>query len=201
MAWINQKLRQRLLGAFVLTALAIIFLPMLLTRTQDPAQVQIEVPDMPTMPDMPKVQVETVTLPEPPAVNENNLEAATNSSEKSAIKEPNIPITDNNKSDILPKSAEQNPQLTQSQPVKRLDTAHLPIAWSVQLSSLKNHSNAEKMRDDLRRKGYNAYIRSADGMSKVLVGPLIDRSAANNLRSELETKQHLKGFVVRFQPQ
>jgi len=238
MAWLNQKTRQRLLGAFVLTALAVIFLPMLLTRTQEPAQVQIDVPDMPTMAAIPEGQVETVAVPEPPAipppptVDEDNLiasgqpavtddesslitteepvtattESAVDNTDPPAVKESKtaLPATEsiNKPTTTQPaKPVAQIPPVTTTRPpVKRLDTASLPISWSVQLASLKNRGNAEKMRDDLRRKGYNAYIRSADGMSKVLVGPLIDRNAANNLCSELEVKQRLKGFVVRFQP-
>jgi len=232
MAWLNQKTRQRLLGAFVLTALAVIFLPMLLTRTQEPAQVQVDAPDMPTMPAIPEGQVETVAIPEPPTVDEDNLiasgqpaaiddesslvtteepvtattESAVDNTEPPAVKASNTtlpavaPINKPTTTQPAKPVVKTPPTTATRPPVKRLDTASLPISWSVQLASLKNRGNAEKMRDDLRRKGYNAYIRSADGMSKVLVGPLIDRNAANNLRSELEVKQRLKGFVVRFQP-
>jgi len=218
MAWLNQKLKQRLLGAFVLAALAVIFLPMLLTRPQEPTQVQVNVPDMPNMPAMPEIAIESVAAPEPPAAaSVLTAEQSSTDEELSSTKQPDA--NSNNKQPVakeseralateestaIPaKATEQNSQPTNHSPspVKRLDTASLPISWSVQLASLKNHDNAEKLRDDLRSKGYNAYIRVEDGMSKVLVGPLIDRNAANNLRIELEAKQRLKGFIARFQPE
>jgi len=224
MAWLNQKIRQRLLGAFVLTALAVIFLPMLLTREQEPVQVQVEVPDMPNIPAMPEIQIETITVPELPTVDDD-IDIVLNKpmladDESDAVKgsvvneEDNDPlaakVTDTPVPPTTAKTSESPtkpatkqtpaPANANQPPVRRLDTASLPISWSVQLASLKNHSNAEKLRDDLRRKGYNAYIRPEDGMSKVLVGPLIDLNSANRLRSELEIKQRLKGFVVRFQP-
>jgi len=209
MAWLNQKLRQRLLGAFVLTALAVIFLPMLLTREQEPAQVQVEVPDIPNIPAMPEIQIETATVPEPPAMDDDTDIALDKpmmtDDESDAVKEPDTPVppptAKPSESPTKPATTQTPaPANTNQPPVRRLDSASLPISWSVQLASLKNHDNAEKLRDDLRHKGYNAYIRPADGMSKVLVGPLIDLNAANRLRSELEIKQRLKGFVVRFQP-
>ncbi|KXU37764.1 hypothetical protein AXE65_02705 [Ventosimonas gracilis] len=248
MAWLNQKLRQRLLGAFVLTALAVIFLPMLLTQEQEPAQVQIEIPDMPNMPAMPEIRVETTTVPEAQIMdddtditldqlmsaddesdaaqelvaNEGNSPLVAETSESQAepaIEKTTDPLSDKSNAPLVAKVPDtpvaptgkttespakpvvkETPVASNQSPTRRLDSANLPISWSIQLASLKNHGNAEKLRDDLRRKGYNAYIRSADGMSKVLVGPLIDLNAANHLRSELEIKQQLKGFVTRFTP-
>jgi len=231
MAWLNQKLRQRLLGAFVLTALAVIFLPMLLNRSQDdPPQVQVEVPPMPTMPALPEIQPESVVVAEPPLIidDESDVEARQQPQPQEGFDDAPVAQTqtidakatiavapatrDAEQPDKMsetpqPKVITQppakpvaQPSRTSPPPASRLDRANLPISWSVQLASLRNRSNAEKLRDDLRRKGYNAYIRSADGMSKVLVGPLIDRNAANSLRNELENQQRLKGFVVRFQP-
>jgi len=243
-SWLNKKLRQRLLGAFVLTALAIIFLPMLLTRTEDDAEpVQVEVPPMPIMPEMPEIQMEPVVVPESPLsinneeewMSEDEAEITETWPTDTAISEPaETPVTeqpaivettdsesetitvaddevDLNKTEQQVKStptAKPKPpakpvtqtQAASSTPDKRLDIGNLPISWSVQLASLKNRTNAEKMRNELRSKGYNAYVRSADGMNKVLVGPLIERTDANRLRDELEVKQRLKGFVVRFQP-
>jgi len=223
MAWLNQKLRQRLLGAFVLTALAVIFLPMLLTQEQEAVQVQVEIPDIPNMPAMPEIRVETVTVPESPSMDDDTYIALdkpmSDDDESEVVQEPvanegnarlaaKTPRTETPVPPLTAKTSEspakpatkQTPAPSSQPPVRRLDTASLPISWSVQLPSLKNHDDAKKMRDDLRRKGYNAYIRSADGMSKVLVGPLIDLNAAKRLLSELEIKQGLSGFVVRFQP-
>ena len=53
----------------------------------------------------------------------------------------------------------------------------------------------------LRSKGYNAYIRSFDGMNRVFVGPVIERAEADRLRDQLNRQQKLNGFVVRFQPE
>ena len=61
--------------------------------------------------------------------------------------------------------------------------------------------SAESLQQTLRSQGYNAYIRTADGMNRVFVGPLVERSEANRLRDVLQRQQKLDGFVVRFKPE
>jgi DedD protein len=93
-------------------------------------------------------------------------------------------------------AAAAKPDTTQS----RVDANGLSVSWSVQLASLSSRASAEKLQKTLRSQGYNA-IRSADGMNRVFVGPLIERAEADRLRDVLSRQQNLKGFVVRFQPE
>lgn len=84
---------------------------------------------------------------------------------------------------------------------KRLDVNGLPVSWSIQLASLSNRASAENLQKNLRSQGYNAYIRSVEGMNRVFVGPVIERAEANRLRDQLARQQKLNGFIVRFQPE
>jgi DedD protein len=84
---------------------------------------------------------------------------------------------------------------------KRLDVNGLPVSWSIQLASLSSRASAENLQKSLRTQGYNAYIRSVEGMNRVFVGPLIERAEANRLRDQLSRQQKLNGFIVRFQPE
>ena len=86
-------------------------------------------------------------------------------------------------------------------PASRLDEASLPVSWSVQLASLSSRTGAEALQKTLRSQGYNAYIRQADGMNRVFVGPVIERKEADRLRDQLNRQHKLSGFVVRFQPE
>ncbi|MDU8258700.1 SPOR domain-containing protein, partial [Pseudomonas syringae pv. actinidiae] len=81
------------------------------------------------------------------------------------------------------------------------DANGLSISWSVQLASMSNRANADNLQKTLRTQGYNAYIRTADGVNRVFVGPLIERAEADRLRDQLDKQQKLKGIVVRFQPE
>jgi DedD protein len=86
-------------------------------------------------------------------------------------------------------------------PASRLDANSLPVSWSVQLASLSSRTGAETLQKTLRSQGYNAYIRHVDGMNRVFVGPVIERTEANRLREQLNRQHKLSGFVVRFQPE
>ena len=93
------------------------------------------------------------------------------------------------------------PQKVEEKAASGLDANNLPVSWSVQLASLSSRAGAEKLQQTLRSKGYNAYIRSFDGMNRVFVGPVIERAEADRLRDQLNRQQKLNGFVVRFQPE
>ena len=70
MALLDKVYKQRMVGALVLVALAVIFLPMLFTREDEQRQIQVDVPTAPQVPVMPQVQVEPVPVPEPQPIPE-----------------------------------------------------------------------------------------------------------------------------------
>ena len=57
MALLDKVVKQRMVGALVLVALAVIFLPMLFTREDEMRQVRVEAPQAPAMPSLPEVKV------------------------------------------------------------------------------------------------------------------------------------------------
>ena len=68
MALLDKAYKQRMVGALVLVALAVIFLPMLFSRQDEQRQVTVEAPAAPQVPAVPQVQVEPVVVPEPQAL-------------------------------------------------------------------------------------------------------------------------------------
>ena len=78
-------------------------------------------------------------------------------------------------------------------------------AWSLQLASFSDQSNARKLQTTLRSKGYSAYIRkvirsSGRPLFRVYIGPEVSTNELNELKSQLETEMGLSGMVVRFEP-
>ena len=207
MALLDKGLKQRIVGALVLLALAIIFLPMLLSRQDESRHVVVEAPAMPQAPTMPQVAQEPVSVPEPellpeepvpseqPAITPAPLPTAPVAT--AAPSTPIAPAPTAPKAPAQPAAAPAAPAAAPS----RLDANSLPISWSIQLASLSSRASAESLQKTLRSQGYNAYIRSAEGMNRVFVGPLIERAEADRLRDQLTKQQKLKGFVVRFQPE
>ncbi|KPA88804.1 hypothetical protein PF66_04475 [Pseudomonas asplenii] len=65
MALLDRAYKQRMVGALVLVALAVIFLPMLFSRQDEQRQVRVDPPAAPQAPVVPQVHVEPVAVPEP----------------------------------------------------------------------------------------------------------------------------------------
>ena len=61
-------LKQRVIGALVLLALIIIFVPMLFNRQDDARKVAVEAPPQPAAPTVPSTEVQPVQTPEAPPV-------------------------------------------------------------------------------------------------------------------------------------
>ncbi|TKJ83917.1 cell division protein [Pseudomonas koreensis] len=216
MALLDKAYKQRMVGALVLVALAVIFLPMLFSRQDEQRQVTVEAPAAPQAPVVPQVQMETVAVPEPQALPQEPVPTDEEVAEEAAPAAPVAPAPAPAAPIMITKpvappavakpipapaqpitSASSKPDTTQS----RVDANGLSVSWSVQLASLSSRASAESLQKTLRSQGYNAYIRSADGKNRVFVGPLIERAEADRLRDLLGRQQNLKGFVVRFQPE
>lgn len=218
MALLDKGLKQRVVGALVLLALAVIFLPMLFSREDDVRQVVVEAPVMPKPPAMPTVEVQPTEVPEPQAEDADN---AVPIAEAAPAQVPSAPIGSLPAQQapptqpkapapqpVAPKPAQPPaqvqvaaPAVPVQQPAQRLDSNNLPVSWSVQLASLSNRARADELQKSLRSQGYNAYVRSFDGMNRVFVGPVVERAEADRLRDQLGKQQKLNGFVVRFQPE
>lgn len=214
-------LKQRVIGALVLLALIIIFVPMLFNRQDDARKVVVEAPPQPAAPTVPSTEVQPVQTPEAPPVVVVPDEPA------KPLGKPQTPIAGTSgqaPAQNAPVTAPPQPQAAPAAPVakapaasspaapvatpapaakpdSRLGAANLPNSWSVQLASLSSRPSADALQAKLRSQGYNAYVRTADGMNRVFVGPVIERSEADRLRDQLNKQNGVKGFVVRFQPE
>ena len=202
MAVLDKGLKQRIVGALVLVALAVIFLPMLFSREDELRQVTVDAPAMPDKPAMPEVALEPVVVPEPVAEDEvPPVEPVPQTPSEPIAALPQPAVEPQAQAQTKPPAATPAPAQAATKPASGLDANNLPVSWSVQLASLSSRAGAEKLQQTLRSGGYNAYIRSFDGMNRVFVGPVIERAEADRLRDLLNRQQNLKGFVVRFQPE
>ena len=220
MAVLDKGMKQRMVGALVLVALAVICLPMLFTREDEMRQVRVEAPQAPAMPTLPEVKVDPVAVPEPQTLPQEPQQpeqppVVVNES-TAPVTTPSQPIAPSPQTQAQVQPKPQAPVPTPAPKVEtppaakpaasagapsKIDANGLPVSWSIQLASLSNRAGAESLQNTLRSQGYNAYIRSAGGMNRVYVGPLIERAEAERVRDAINRKQNLKGFVVRFQPE
>lgn len=181
----EQRLKQRLIGAVVLVALAVIFIPMLLQGPIErestsvplaiPAQPAVEVRvQAPVEPQVPVTELPEVSDSAPPQSSEPVVQS---------------PVASEKPAAVPPEPSVMSPQLPPEL-----------ASWTVQVGSFSTEANALGLRDSLRSKGYAAYTEKTRSGGKTLyrvrVGPTVERSEADKLRTALASKESLKGLVV-----
>ncbi|GAD78932.1 SPOR domain-containing protein [Vibrio ezurae] len=73
-------------------------------------------------------------------------------------------------------------------------------AWIIQLVSLRNAENAEKMAKDLQKSGYRASVVKANNFYRVIVGPDVSRSKLEAELPKLNKLLGANGQIQTFKP-
>ena len=80
-----------------------------------------------------------------------------------------------------------------------LNSQGLPNGWAVQLGSFGNQSNAIRLKDKVLKAGFSAYIIPNGKLFKVLVGPELNRSKAEALKKQIDTKFKMNSLVILYE--
>ncbi|MBA3660570.1 MAG: SPOR domain-containing protein [Gammaproteobacteria bacterium] len=77
-------------------------------------------------------------------------------------------------------------------------------AWVIQMGSFKSKNNAVKLVNQLREKGFKAFIQQVDtsigNSTRVFVGPETKHADARAVAHKLENQMHLHGIVISYKP-
>ncbi|HAG79367.1 MAG TPA: cell division protein, partial [Pseudomonas sp.] len=98
MAMLDKGLLQRMVGALVLIALAVIFVPMLFNREDDLRHVTVDAPTIPAAPAPAEIEMQEVEVPEPALepegfeIIEEGAEAEAPSPVGEQASEPIVPV-------------------------------------------------------------------------------------------------------------
>jgi DedD protein len=174
---VKEETRYRVTGSLFLLALAVILLPMLLDGAGLPAR---ELPALPFSDQLPEMR--TVEPPPPESDFVTRVEK-------------------------LREQVDGDGYMAQTgtrfgEPVLVPASARTDV-WAVQVASFADAGNAEELRTRLRSDGYEAFIstaKAADGkvVSRVAVGPLLERARAQSLQQELSTRYAVKARLMDF---
>ncbi|MCG5515831.1 SPOR domain-containing protein [Ectothiorhodospira sp. 9100] len=187
-------LKQRLLGATVLVALAVIFLPMLLDGAGREARLDAKraIPPEPVF-DRPSAAAPRSAGTVAPEVSTPRMLQAP---APDSVREPQArPLPDN-------AASQPEASTTESRPSARPQPGSTPVSggWVVQVGSFSQESNARAETERLRQAGFPAFVErtEAEGRSlfRVKVGPELERRAAQGLKTRLQQEQALAGIVV-----
>ena len=192
--------KQRIIGAIVLVALAVIFIPILLPGHRDLGFSETESHIPPKPAELENLKVLELEKPLPaPAPREI---VRTPIDERS----PPAPKTESETPAVEPKPAAADKKVSTppaSQEPKS-DTPTTAKAWVVQVGSFSKRDNALRLRDQLRSKGYKTFVEQISTADKtfyrVRVGPVVTRDNALALQKELQAKMKLPDTKVMSHP-
>jgi DedD protein len=194
---VDEQLKRRLVGATVLVALAIIFLPMLLEH--EPADLKpLPMPSIPKepprhFPGEPPRPAPAATRPAPKTPSTTQVTKPSPSGQQGvkpvskADRTKPKPAHEKTKSTAKPKSA----------------TPPTPSAWVVQVASLSSRDNAMKLVKRLRKAGLDTMdprpvTVKGKRFYRVLVGPEVSKKNAERHQSLISQIAGTKGRVVRY---
>lgn len=203
------QFKQRIVGAIVLVALGVIFIPMILNQDADVSPISgTNIPEKPeklqelanqqppATPARPDVDTDRATIvdrdlpPPPPApsVSSSNPESDKVVADKPATTE--APVTASEKK-------KQESKVTEKTETK-------PRAWVVQVASFSERSKALTLRDRLRKAKYTTFVESistAKGLLyRVRVGPVVKREKAEELKKKIARDLKIKNTLVMSHP-
>ena len=213
-------MRERLSGAVILIALAVIFLPMLF---DDPAP-RGERP-RPVMTIEQPVEVERRELedPQPPeSLDRAPTEEAASSTAASATSQEAEPTheptpeqastppepepepeperaTEPTEDPIAELARVADERLAGQQPASDASVEAAPEGeWAVQVGSFGEAANAERLEAKLADQGLPVYHRARDnGLTTVYVGPFASSREGERVMGELKARDNLQGLLVR----
>ena len=214
----GRKTKERTLGFLLLLAIAAIFLPMLLDgEGVRQGQLQAVMPERPEMGEIVHYQ------PQYQPHQDSADVAPLRPSDGAQLKPPPVPVSDDSSNQsVNKKAALTSSKKTSAKPVVEtkaakspasvtkatkigrekpmLDQQGVPTGWALQLASFKDRGNAIALQKKLVKQGYKAYIRDKGDLSKVFVGPDLQKSVLEGVKRDLKRKYKLDGLVLRYRP-
>jgi len=197
----DQMLKQRLIGAIVIIALAVIFIPMILEGPDDELSPRTQ--DMPPPPTIDYQTEVELPVPEESSAPAGPFADTGTEQEASAISEP--PVSQPEAVAIKTEAPARQAESAVAKPTppstpSRAEASVAEGGWILQVGSFSQQANALSLRDRLKKSGYQASVKDVKStggtIHRVLVGPVSDRSAAEKLRNKLASEQKLTAMVM-----
>ena len=200
-------LKQRLIGAAVIIALAVIFVPMILDGSgrQESVALNMEIPPEPTFTfdsDLPDTkgldQLPPMSMSEKStAIVETAEESMTEAAEKKK------PVETENKTTVSTAAQISKPTVVEATE-NIIETNPALIAWAVQVAAFGEKGKALALQEKLLASNLSAFTERFGNSDKfvyrVKVGPELKRENAEKLRDKIEKEHGLKGSFVTKHP-
>lgn len=204
MAKADTKLKHRVVGAVVLTTLAIVILPMLLDGSAaERAEILAQIPDAPTIQST-ELRVESVLEQMEKREAESHARLPATKSPQTTLPEATSARATEQDSSKTGKAATDASSASLAANMKdslKHDAEGLPAAWSLQVGSFSKKENAFKLRETLRNSSHQSYIYKAvtdkGETYRVFIGPVMNKTILEAIADEVKTDFKLEGQIVK----
>lgn len=202
----RESVKHRLIGAAVLAAIAVLFLP---SFFKDRQQYQVDTSShIPGRPSITAVDFNEPTRPEgiepAPAPETMFVPDEAESIPAAQVPPAEQPVVATAVTSSVQSSSSKAAATDASVPVIPLNTQGLPDTWVIQVASLSAQVAANKLRDQLQAEGHKAYVRAVPSANatiyRVFIGPKQDKSEALAIKSQLDKRLKVNSLVLPFKP-
>lgn len=202
----RESVKHRLIGAAVLAAIAVLFLP---SFFKDRQQYQVDTSShIPGRPSITAVDFNEPVRPEgiEPAPAPETMFVP---DESESVVAAQIPPAEPAVVAAIDSSSGQSISSTAavietSVPEMPLNAQDLPDTWVIQVASLSAQTSANKLRDQLQADGHKAYVRAVATANatiyRVFIGPKQDKAQALAIKSQLDKQLKVNSLVLPFKP-
>lgn len=225
----DNSLKQRIIGAVVLAALAVIFLPAILKEKTSNGSFVSKIPEKPQ--ELEEYVVDTKKIDQLIA-EKGQSSYATNAENKAQTSDPeanglnpspNTSLKNSEQADTTTQKPDAKPgkKLTSTEQAvssikiksqttnvaaekKTISKKYIDAAWIIQVASFSKKDNAVNMVDKLKKSKYKAYRRRvlADNKTvyRIFVGPYIKKKDAEKAISKVNKISQGKSIIKPFDP-
>lgn len=205
-------LKQRLVGAVVIIAIAVIVIPMLLDGSGDQVISEIPPRPLPTQPDRGMLLDDIPAIPARPEVEASSAEIAPRQElqEQAQVQpgagdavgkegQPEVTAAVETHPPVASTPA-SGPTQAAPQPEEADRTADAVVAWVVQIGSFSEQAKANALRDRMRTLGFKTFVEPYQSqqrlMYRVRIGPHLERKQAQQTLEQLQKQSEVKGYIT-----
>lgn len=204
----DNSLKQRIVGAVVLIALAVIFLPSILKEKHNQAPFHSAIPAKPKHLVDYQMSDETKTRNQQAQAMLDAIEQKHQQIEGSRKLEPTqvsetqaAAATESNQSELQQTESQTTTKTTEPSSLAGFKDA----GWIIQVASFTNKENADSFVDKLRQQGITAYQRTSKepgskSIYRVFAGPFIEKAGAEKALIQVNQLSGSRGILQIYDP-
>ncbi len=192
------RLKERLIGALVVVAIAVLVLPWILDDDKGEGSFTSQIPPAPPAPAARSVQLSQPRPLDEAAFDDSIIAADTTSTSTEVLTAPTEPGAEPGSQTQTPAQAEATGKPAVERPVA------VQAGFVIQLGTFSNRENAERLVQTLRAQKFAAYSkvdsRTDPTVVRVMVGPMVKREQADAQLARVRTLSGQNAIVVAYDP-